>query len=85
MSTYVKKSDLKKRNRCQYIRFFKNADLASLKTTVDKLEKVASGLNSLKSNVDELNIDKFQTVPVDLKKIKRCNKKMLLKGMFMMN
>ena len=65
--------------------FKKNADLASLKTTVDKLEKVASSLNSLKSKVDELNIDKFQTVPADLKKIKRCNKKRLLKGMFMMN
>ena len=85
LSTYVTKSDLKNATGVNTSDFLKNADSASLKTIVDKLEKVASGLNSLKSKVDKLNIDKFQTVPVDLKKIKRCNKKRLLKGMFMMN
>ena len=35
---------------------------------VDKLEKVASGLTSLKNKLDKLDVDKLVTVPVDLSK-----------------
>ena len=39
----------------------KKADLASLKLDTDKLEKIRSGLSSLKSKVDEWDIDKLET------------------------
>ena len=34
---------------------------------------VSSGLNNLKTKVNDLDVDKLKTVPVDLKKIKWCN------------
>ena len=39
-------------------------DLASLKAEVDKLEKVPTGLNSLKSKLDILDVDKLVPIPV---------------------
>ena len=36
---------------------------------IDKLEKMSSGLNSLKSKVDKLDVDKLVPASVDLKKL----------------
>ena len=47
--------------------FLQKADLASLKTAADKLEKVPSALNSLKSKLDELDFDKLKPALLDLK------------------
>ena len=49
------------------ISFLQKADLASLKTAADKLEKVPSALNSLKSKLDELDFDKLKPALLDLK------------------
>ena len=51
------------------------SDLAGLKSEVDKidiekLEKVPSGLNNVKSKeADKLDADKLKTIPVDLKQL----------------
>ena len=50
----------------------KKTEVASLKTTVDKLDvnelkKVPRGLNSIKSKVDKLDISKLAPIPVELK------------------
>ena len=39
------------------------------KLGVSKFVNVASRLNDLKTKVDDLDIDKLETVPVDLKKL----------------
>ena len=39
-----------------------------MNSDTDKLKKVASGLNSLKSKVDKLDVDKLKPLLVDLKK-----------------
>ena len=67
----------------------KQVDLASLKSEVDKLdidklEKVATGLNSLKNKIDKLDVDKLLHVPVDLSKLSNAVKKKVLKKMFIM-
>ena len=59
--------------------FAKKAGLASLELDVDKfdndkfdndkLENVSSSLNSLKTKVDKLDIDKLIPVPIDLCKL----------------
>ena len=36
---------------------------------IDKLKNVPSGLSSLKSKIDKLNIGKLETTPVDLSKL----------------
>ena len=53
LSNYTTKADLKNAN------FGKKIDLASLKSEVDKLEKVLTGLNGLKSKIDKLDVDKM--------------------------
>ena len=50
-------------------KFAEKVDLASLKSVADKLEKVPTGLNSLKNKVDELDVNKLVPVPVDLCKL----------------
>ena len=49
--------------------FAKKVDLLSLKSNIDKLEKVPSGLINLKSIGDKLDVDKLVPVPVDLSKL----------------
>ena len=70
-----KKSDLKNATGVDTSQFAKKADLASLKSDVEKLdidelEKLPSSLNSLKSKVDDLVVDKVKPVPKRSKKIK---------------
>ena len=59
MSTYATKSHLKNATGVDTSKFAKTIDLASLKTTVDKLdidkfENVPTNLKHLKSKVDKL-------------------------------
>ena len=54
--------------------FAKKADLASLKSDVDKLDNVKlknlpPNLSNLKRKVDKSDVDKLLTVPVDLSKL----------------
>ena len=54
--------------------FAKKTDLANLKSDVDKLDinkskNVPSGLNSLKTKEDKLNIGKLEITLVDLSKL----------------
>ena len=69
LSNYTTKADLKNETDVNASKFAKNDDLASLESAVDKLEKVPTGLNSLTSKVDKLDIDKLVPVPVDLSKL----------------
>ena len=75
LSDYAAKFDLKNATAVvDTSKFAKKVDLTSLKSDIDKLldidklEKVTSGLNSLKSKVDKLDVDKLAPAPVDLKK-----------------
>ena len=52
-------------SRSWYIKIAKKDDLAHLTSAIDKLETVPSNLNSLKSKVDKLDVDKFKSVHVD--------------------
>ena len=45
------------------------SNVTNLKSEVDKLEKVQSGLSSLKSKVDKVEVDKLAPVPKDLSKL----------------
>ena len=61
-------------NRCWASDFAKKADIASLKLDtakldIDELEKVISGLSSLKNKEDKLVIGKLKSIPVDLSKL----------------
>ena len=69
LPNYTTKADLKNETDVNASKFAKNDDLASLESAVDKLEKVPTGLNSLTSKVDKLDIDKLVPVPVDLSKL----------------
>ena len=60
---------LKNTTSVDRLKFAKKAEVPSLKTTVDKIEKVPRGLNSLKTKLNKLEVDKLATVPVDLKKL----------------
>ena len=39
------------------------------KLDMNKLVNVPTGLNTLKAKVDDLNVGKLETVPIDLKKL----------------
>ena len=71
LSNYLTKADLKYATGFDASKFSKKVDLASSKFEVDKLdikksEKVTTGLSSLKSKGDKLDVDKFVLAPVDL-------------------
>ena len=55
------------------------------KLDIDKLEKVPTGLKSLKNKACKLHVDKLVPVPVDLSKLREEVKIMLLKIMIMMS
>ena len=60
-------------------------DLASLKSDIKKFKKVPIGLNSLKSKVNQLDVDKLEPVPVDLIKLGDVVEKEIAKKMYKMN
>ena len=68
LSNYATKPDLKNTTDVDTSKCAKMDDLASLKSNVDKLEKVPTGLNSLKSKVEKIDVDKLVSFPVDLSK-----------------
>ena len=81
LSNYATKANSKYATGVHTSKFAKKADLASLESEVDtldidKLEKVPTGLNSLKSKVYKLD--------VDLSKLSNVEKMMLLKKMYIM-
>ena len=60
------KSDLKNATGVDTSDFVKKNDLADLESDIDKLKKVPTSLNNLKSKVD---VHKLVTAPVDLSKL----------------
>ena len=64
MSNYATKANLKNSTGLDTSDFTEKTDLANLKSDIDKLKHVPSGLFSLKSNVDKLDIGKLETTPV---------------------
>ena len=69
LSNYATKIDLKNGISVHTSKFAGKVDLASLKSEVDKLEEVLTGLNSLKSTEGKLNVGKLVPVPFDLSKL----------------
>ena len=74
LSNYATKANLKNAKCVDTSKCAKKVDLASLNSSVDKLDidklkNVPSGLSSLKSKVDKLDIKKLETTPVDLSKL----------------
>ena len=61
LSNYATKADFKQVTGADTSRFAKTVDLASIGPEIDKLEKVPTGLNSLKSKVDQLYLNKLVT------------------------
>ena len=74
LSNYATKADLKNATGADTSAFAKAIDFANLNFHVDKLDNdklknVPSGLGSLKSKVDKLNIGESETTPVDISKL----------------
>ena len=82
LPNYATKADLKNAASVNTSTFAKKVDLASLKSELDKLEKVPTVLNSLKSKVDKLDVDKLVPVPVDLSKLSDVVKDDVVKKMY---
>ena len=55
------------------------------KLDIDKLQNLASGLSSLKYQIDKLDIGKLKITPIDLTKLSDVVKLMLLKRLYMVN
>ena len=74
LSNYATKPDSKNGTGVDTSKFAKKADLAHLKSDVDKLDinkfnNAPSNLSNLKSKVDKLNVGKLETTPADLSKL----------------
>ena len=72
LSNYATKKDLKNAAGADTSKFAEKVDLASLKSTVDKLDidklkNVPRNLSNFKRKVDKLDDDKLVPVPVDLR------------------
>ena len=74
LSNYTTKAYLKNATGLDTSDFTKKTDLANLKYDVDKssfdkLKNVLSGLSSLRSKIDKLDIGKLEITPVNLSKL----------------
>ena len=69
LSNYAKKSNLKNASGIDTSKFVRKLDLANLKSNIDKLEKVQSDLDSLKSKVNNSDVDNLKPFPICLKKL----------------
>ena len=83
-SNYATKAGLKNATRVATLKFDKKADLASLKSNVDKLDtdklkNVPTNSSNLKSKVDKLDVDKLVPVPVDLSELSDAVKTYVIK------
>ena len=65
LPNYATKADLKNVTRVDTSDFAKKTDLANLKSDVDILENVPSGLSDMKSKVDKFDVDKLVSVRFD--------------------
>ena len=81
LSNYATKADLKNATGVDTSKFAEKVDLASLIFDVDKLKNRPSGLRSLKSKVDKLDVDKLVPAPVDLSKLSDVVKNCVVKKM----
>ena len=73
LSNYGTKADIKNITHVNTSDFALKANLANLKTELDKLDinklkNLPNSLNNLKTKIDKLDIDKLTPVPADLKK-----------------
>ena len=89
MSNYATKTDLKTPTEIDTSSFAKRIDLASLKSSIgkvdiDKLKNVTTNLSNSKSKIDKLDIRKLETTQVDLSKLRNVVEMMLLKKMYIM-
>ena len=71
LSNYATKADLQNTTDVNTLDFAKKANVATLKTEVDKLDidklkNVPRNLRNLKSKVDKLDVDKLVPVRIDL-------------------
>ena len=83
LSNYATKADFKNGIGVDTSKFAKKVDLASLESSVvkvdiDKLENVPRKLSNLKSKVNKLDVKKLEHFPVDLSKLTDVVKKMIL-------
>ena len=74
LSNYATKADFKKATGVDTSKFAKKADLANLKSDLDKLDidqlkNIPTNLSNLKSKVDELDVVDLVPVPLDLSKL----------------
>ena len=82
---YTTKSDLKIATGDDISNFAKNVDSGlEDKLYIDKLKNVSTGLNSLKSKVDKLDVDKIAPAPADLSKLSDVVRNDVVKKMFIM-
>ena len=84
LSNYATKFHLKSSTGVDTSNFAKKVDSASLKSDInkldiDKFQKTPSGLDSLKSKVDDLDVRKLKTVVIDLTKLSDIAEKIVLK------
>ena len=75
MSNYATKEELEHATGIDTSALAAKKDFIALKAEVNKRDinkrtNVPNALNNLKSKVDDLDVGKLKTVPVDLKKIK---------------
>ena len=73
MSNYASKKELEHSTGIDAFNLAAKSDFIVLKAQVDKLDinelvQGSTGLNHLKTNVDDLDPDKFKTVLINLKK-----------------
>ena len=74
LSNYATKADIKNTTGVDTSNFDRKADLANLKSDVDKsdngkLKNVPSNLSHLKTKVHKLDVDKLVPAPADLSKL----------------
>ena len=89
LSNYATKKDIKNIAHVDTSRFALKANLANLKTEVDKLDtdklnNLPNNLRKLKTKVDKLDIDKLVTAPVGLSKLSNVVKNEVIKKLNIM-
>ena len=79
LSNYATKTALKNVIGTDTSLFPKKTWFTNLKLDTDKLKKIPTNLNNLKSKADELNLDKLIPIPIDLTKLSNAVKNDVVK------
>ena len=79
LSNYATKTALKNVIGTDTSPFPKKNWFTNLKLDTDKLKKIPTNLNNLKSKADELNLDKLIPIPIDLTKLSNAVKNDVVK------